>query len=450
MRILASARVMSRAEAREVARCLKEAGHEVVFAGGAVRDELLQREGGDIDIATSATPDEVCALFAHTLRVGAAFGVVKVIREGGQFDVATFRQDVGIGDGRHPAAVAPATLEEDVLRRDFTINGLVQDPFTGAIIDHVGGRDDLSARLIRAIGDPAQRFEEDGLRLLRGVRFAATLGFDIEEQTRTALSTCRERLRAISGERVRSELQRMLVGPWRRRAVELLDESGLLEVILPEALPMKGCEQPPEFHPEGDVWIHTLLALDGLPDDTTFELALAMLLHDIGKPPTFVRAPDRIRFDGHVELGAEMAEAICGRLRMSRSATRRVHALVRDHIIFKDVPSMRASRLRRLMAEEHFEELMLLYRADCGACHGLLTALPAIEAMQERLAEEALIPAPLLTGRDLIERGVESGPRVGALLREAADLQLEGNLEGREAALHWLDERLSSGGTPGA
>lgn len=441
---------MSRVEAREVARRLADAGHQVVFAGGAVRDRLLERSGGDVDVATSATPDEVCALFERTVRVGEAFGVVKVLCDEGEYDVATFRQDVGIGDGRRPAAVGPATLEEDVERRDFTINGLVEDPFTGEVLDLVGGRADLGARCVRAIGDPARRFAEDGLRLLRGVRFAAVLGFEIETATLAAMVAGRERLAAISGERVRLELEKMLVGPWRRRAVELLDETRLLEVILPELLPMKGCEQPPEFHPEGDVWVHTLLALQHLPDETSFELALGMLLHDVGKPPTFVRAADRIRFDGHVERGAEMAETICGRLRLSRTSTRTVVALVRDHLIFKDVPRMRPARLRRLMAEEHFEELLVLYRADCLACHGLLTALPAIEAMRERLAEEALIPPPLLTGADVLALGVAPGPEVGVLLREAADRQLEGDLADRDAALAWLASRVSSEGRPGA
>lgn len=439
---------MSRREARRIARRLRDAGHEVVFAGGAVRDRLLARRGGDVDIATSASPAEIEAMFPRTILVGAAFGVVKVIWEGQTYDVATFRRDVGSADGRHPESIEPATLEIDVQRRDFTINGLVEDPWTGEITDLVAGRADLEAGLVRAIGDPAQRFQEDGLRLLRGVRFAARFDFQIEEGTRRAMRTEAGRLESISGERVREELGRMLIDPNRRRALELLDDTGLLEVVLPEVVAMHGVEQPPEFHPEGDVWVHTCLALDNLPRRPSFELALGMLLHDVGKPPTFREAEDRIRFDGHVELGAEMAEGICARLRLSRASTERIVALVRDHLLFKDVPQMRPARLRRLLAEPHFDELLVLYKADCMACHGLLTALPAIRAMRRKLSREALIPPPLLRGEDVIALGVPSGPVVGGLLREAADLQLEGQLAERDAALAWLEERVRSEGTP--
>jgi poly(A) polymerase len=439
---------VSRREARRIARRLRDAGHEVVFAGGAVRDRLLARRGGDVDIATSASPAEIEAMFPRTILVGAAFGVVKVIWEGQTYDVATFRRDVGSADGRHPESIEPATLEIDVQRRDFTINGLVEDPWTGEITDLVAGRADLEAGLVRAIGDPAQRFQEDGLRLLRGVRFAARFDFQIEEGTRRAMRTEAGRLESISGERVREELGRMLIDPNRRRALELLDDTGLLEVVLPEVVAMHGVEQPPEFHPEGDVWVHTCLALDNLPRRPSFELALGMLLHDVGKPPTFREAEDRIRFDGHVELGAEMAEGICARLRLSRASTERIVALVRDHLLFKDVPQMRPARLRRLLAEPHFDELLVLYKADCMACHGLLTALPAIRAMRRKLSREALIPPPLLRGEDVIALGVPSGPVVGGLLREAADLQLEGQLAERDAALAWLEERVRSEGTP--
>jgi len=439
---------VSRREARRIARRLRDAGHEVVFAGGAVRDRLLARRGGDVDIATSASPAEIEAMFPRTILVGAAFGVVKVIWEGQTYDVATFRRDVGSADGRHPESIEPATLEIDVQRRDFTINGLVEDPWTGEITDLVAGRADLEAGLVRAIGDPAQRFQEDGLRLLRGVRFAARFDFQIEEGTRRAMRTEAGRLESISGERVREELGRMLIDPNRRRALELLDDTGLLEVVLPEVVAMHGVEQPPEFHPEGDVWVHTCLALDNLPRRPSFELALGILLHDVGKPPTFREAEDRIRFDGHVELGAEMAEGICARLRLSRASTERIVALVRDHLLFKDVPQMRPARLRRLLAEPHFDELLVLYKADCMACHGLLTALPAIRAMRRKLSREALIPPPLLRGEDVIALGVPSGPVVGGLLREAADLQLEGQLAERDAALAWLEERVRSEGTP--
>jgi poly(A) polymerase len=435
---------VSRREALALARVLRRAGHRAVFAGGAVRDRLLGLRGGDVDIATSATPVEVQALFPRTVLVGEAFGVVKVLHGRGQYDVATFRRDLGIGDGRHPAAIRPSSLEEDVQRRDFTINGLVEDPFRGELIDLVGGRDDLRAGIVRAIGEPELRFREDALRLLRGVRFAARFGFRIEPGTLAAMRAQASRLRLVSGERVRDELSRMLVHPARRRALELLDEAGLLPPILPELPPMRGCEQPPDFHPEGDVWVHTLLALDKLPPRPSFELALGMLLHDVGKPPTFVRAADRIRFDGHVELGADMARAVCGRLRMSNASTERVVALVRDHLLFKDVPSMRPARLRRLLAEPHWPELLALYKADVAACHGQYSALPAIAAMKRRLQREALVPPPLLRGEDVLALGVAPGPRVGELLREAADRQLDGELADRDAALVWLRGRVAA------
>lgn len=438
---------MTRREARAIALRLRDAGHRVVFAGGAVRDRLLGVRGGDVDIATSASPEQVQELFPRTILVGAAFGVVKVVRGRRVFDVATFRRDIGVADGRHPLSVEPATMEADVERRDFTINGLVEDPWTGEILDLVGGRADLQAGVVRAIGEPAERFREDALRLLRGVRFAARFGFSIEPATLEGMRRQATELARISGERVREELEHMLTAPSRRRALELLDEAALLEPILPEIRAMHGVDQPPDFHPEGDVWIHTCLILEKLPRRVSFELGLGALLHDVGKPPTFRRAADRIRFDGHVELGAEMAEAICGRLRMSRASTERVVALVSDHLVFKDVPAMRPGRLRRLMAAPHFDELLVLYRADCAACHGMLTALPAIRGMRRRLRQEALIPPPLLTGRDVMEQGVGEGPQVGALLRESADLQLEGRLNDRAEALAWLAQRVSSEGT---
>jgi putative nucleotidyltransferase with HDIG domain len=442
---------MSRNEARPVAERLRDAGYQVVFAGGAVRDRLLGRCEGDVDIATSATPGQVMALFEKTIPVGESFGVIKVVHRGEVYDVATFRTDVGGADGRHPESVQAATLEDDVLRRDFTINGLVEDPFTGEVFDWVGGQADLAAGVVRAIGDPAERFEEDSLRLLRGVRFASCLGFELEPETASAMRAGAEGLRRIALERVREELFKMLASGGRRRAVELLDETALLPLVLPEISAMHGVEQPPEYHPEGDVWIHTLLALEGLgPEPVSPELALGTLLHDVGKPPTFRVGEDRIRFDGHVDLGAEMADAICERLRLSRDSRRHVVALVKDHLQFMNVPNMRSSTLRRFMAQDHFEDLMLLYRADCGASHGQLSALPTIDAMRAQLAEEALVPPPLVQGSDILAMGVAPGPRVGELLRAVEDRQLEGDLVDREAALIWLRESLTEERGPGS
>jgi len=431
-----------------VARGLSEAGFQAVFVGGAVRDGLLgipETVETEFDIATSASPQEVQAIFPQTVAVGASFGVVKVIQPEGTYDVATFRSDVGVGDGRHPASVKPATLEEDVQRRDFTINGLVEDPVSGKVLDLVDGKKDLEARVIRTIGDPSLRFQEDGLRLLRAIRFAARFDFSIEEKTAQAIRSEASRLDLVSAERICDEMRRMLMDSSRCSAIELLDGHGLLDRVLPEVVAMKGVEQPPEFHPEGDVWVHTLLALEKLPRSSTFELALATLLHDVGKPPTFVRAEDRIRFHGHVELGATMSEAICRRLRMAKKATDRVVALVRDHLLFKDVPAMRPGRLRRMLASSHYEELELLYIADCEASHGVMSALPRIREIQEQVAKEDLIPEPLLTGKDLLKSGVAPGPEIGDILREVLDLQMEGTLKNREEALAWLKNRLSGG-----
>ncbi|GJM20193.1 MAG: CCA tRNA nucleotidyltransferase [Planctomycetota bacterium] len=431
--------------AQRVAQVLIDAGHEVVIAGGWVRDRQLGRPMGDIDLASSASPEQVVALFPRCVEVGAAFGVIKVLEGDDIFDVARFRRDEGVADGRHPERVLPATLQDDVQRRDFTINGLVQDPFTHEIRDMVGGLDDLRARQVRAIGDPSERFREDALRLLRGVRFAVTLDFEIEAVTWSAMCEAASSLATLSGERVRDELRKMLLAPKRRRALELLDRSGMLEVILPEVAAMHGVEQPPEFHPEGDVWIHTLLVVEALPESVSFELALGAVLHDVGKPPTFVRAPDRIRFDGHVELGAEMSEAIAKRLRLSRAETRRVVALVRDHLLFMNVNEMRPSRLRRLLAEDHFDELLTLYQADCAGCHGDTAALPRIRAMQQELAEQAALPEALLNGGDVLAAGVAPGARVGQLLRAAYDLQLEGEFTDKSSALAWLQAQLTQG-----
>jgi poly(A) polymerase len=436
---------MSRREARQVARRLRDAGHRVVYAGGAVRDKLLGVRGGDVDIATSARPAEVEALFPRTVAVGAAFGVVKVLVGDSSYDVATFRRDLGASDGRHPDAIEPSTLEEDVTRRDFSINGLVEDPWSGEILDLVGGRNDLRDGLVRAIGDPALRFREDALRLLRGVRFAARFGFRIEAATHAAMRAGAQGLARISGERVRDELGRMLVHFSRRRAVELLDETGLLEVILPEIAALHGVEQPPEFHPEGDVWIHTLLALDGLPTRPSFELALGMLLHDVGKPPTF-QVRDRIRFDGHDAVGADMVNDIARRLRLANRDRERIRELTAQHMRFRNAPDMRTSTLKRFLRQDHFPELLELHRIDCAASHGQLDLYDFCRDQLVRLEvageQDALRPAPLVTGNDLIEAGYTPGPLFGQILRWVEDEQLEGRLGDREEALravadHW-------------
>ena len=403
--------------ARRIALVLRDAGHEVVFAGGAVRDRLLGRPGHDVDIATSALPEQVMVLFPRTVPVGEAFGVVKVVQDGQAYDVATFRQDVGIGDGRHPAAVEAATLEEDVRRRDFTVNGLVEDPFSGEVIDHVGGLADLEARRLRAIGEPALRFREDALRLLRGVRFASVLELDIEPTTLAAMQAEAARLELISPERVRHELERMLPPRTRRRAVELMQGTGLLTWVLPEVAALQTDEDA-----GGDAWRRTLRTLDALGDgEISFESGLAALL---------LAAP----------LGEDAEVAgLCERLRLSRVSCRRVVALVDDQRErWGDVAEMRASTLRRFMDQEHFDGSLQLYCAACTAAQRSPSALPVIDAMRRRVGDGPLVPAPLLSGNELVELGVPPGPRLGELLARIADLQLEGELVDPDAARAWV------------
>lgn len=431
-----------RAAATWIARRLQEAGHTAYFAGGCVRDALLGKEPHDFDIATSARPAEVQALFPHTQAVGVHFGVILVMEHGRAFEVATFRSDHEYLDGRRPETVTFSTPEEDAARRDFTINGMFHDPVAGRTIDFVGGRADLEARLIRAIGDPAARFREDKLRLLRAVRFAARLGHDIEPATWDALRAHAGDIRAVSAERIREELMKILGHPERLRGFDLLDASGLLREILPEVEALKGCEQPPQFHPEGDVFVHTRAMLGLLPPGAPATLALAVLCHDIGKPPTFRyhADEDRIRFSGHDRVGAEMTERLMERLRFSRADTDRVVEAVRQHMVFKDVQNMRTAKLKRFMAREGFEDEVELHRVDCLSSHGALDNLEFLEAKAREFASEPLIPPPLVTGRDLIALGWKPGPHFGRVLDAVQTAQLEGTLTTKEEALAWIEK----------
>lgn len=431
----------------EVAVRLLDAGHLALFAGGCVRDIRLGREPKDFDIATAATPEQVQALFPKTRAVGAHFGVVLVRSRGLDVEVATFRRDGPYEDGRRPTHVVYSSPAEDAARRDFTINGLFLDPRSGRVIDHVGGDRDLVAGLVRAIGDPSQRFAEDYLRLLRALRFAATLGFQIEPATWRALRGMAPRIEAISPERVRDELSRMLTIPGRRRAVESLVDSGLAAVVLPELPPLRGCEQPPQFHPEGDVFVHTMIMLDLLPDDAPLELAWATLLHDIGKPATQTVDDDgRIRFNGHDALGADMARAILTRLRYPNKVIDAVVTMVARHMQFMHVRQMRTSRLKRFMAEPTFEQECELHRVDCTSSHGKLDNLEYVRQRRREFESEPLVPPPLLRGHDLIALGQRPGPGFKQLLEEAQNLQLEGRLTNRQQALEWLRRQLSGPG----
>lgn len=425
--------------ARRLVETLRAGGHEALLAGGCVRDLQLGREPKDYDIATSATPQQVAALFPRTVGVGAQFGVMMVIEPDGEYEVATFRTDGEYKDGRRPEGVTFASAEEDAKRRDFTINGLFLDPVTNEVIDHVDGRADLIARRIRAIGDPAKRFEEDRLRVLRGVRFAAALDFEIEPATWDAIREYAPRIHDVSPERIREELSRILTHPSRLRGFDLLDASGLLREILPEVEATKGCEQPPEFHPEGDVFVHTRIMLGMLAPDASLPLALGVLFHDIGKPPTFQRDPTgRIRFNGHEYVSAELTRGIMQRLKFPNAAIDATEAIVRNHMAFKDVQQMRIAKLKRFLARETIDDELELHRVDCASSHGMLDNLEFLLAKREEFANEPLIPPPLVTGHDLIKLGWKPGPRFKVVLDAVETRQLEGSLQTREQALAWL------------
>ncbi len=456
---------------------LRAAGHEAFLAGGCVRDLLLGREPKDYDVATSATPDIVLSLFPRTFAVGAHFGVV-LVADGDEegyavTEVATYRSDGAYTDGRHPDAVRYTTsAEQDVRRRDFTINGLLLDPegaggfnprntsanttralapeeysdaslqsLRSAVIDHVNGLSDLEAGIIRAIGQPDDRFEEDHLRMLRAVRFAARFGFQIDPATAAAMRRLAPKTKAVSRERVRDELTRMLTEGHARRAFELLDETALLAEVLPEVARMKGVEQPPQFHPEGDVWTHTLLLLGQLEPGCSLPLAWGALLHDVGKPPTFRRA-DRIRFDGHVEVGVAMAADICRRFRFSNDETRQTLALVANHMRFADAQHMKASTLKRFFRLENFPQHLELHRMDCMAGSGNLDHWNFVRERYESMPEEAVRPTPLITGRELIAAGYIPGAAFKEMLRAVEDAQLDGAITTPAEALALLSQRF--------
>jgi poly(A) polymerase len=393
-------------------------------------------------------------IFRETYAVGAQFGVVLVPAPGGDIasdvagaesakahavEVATFRSDIGYSDGRHPDEVRfSADPREDVARRDFTINGMLLDPVNGDLLDFVGGRDDLRAGIIRTIGDPELRFGEDRLRMLRAVRFAARFEYTIEPGTFAAMQKLAAQIEVVSRERVRDELTRMLTEGHGRRAFLLLDESGLLQHVLPEISAMKGVQQPPEFHPEGDVFVHTLLLLENLPQPCPLTLAWGALLHDVGKPATFRLAPDRIRFDDHVEVGVKMAEEICGRLRFSNDDTAQILALVDNHMRFGHVSRMKESTLKKFMRMPAFDEHMALHRADCLASHRNLTTYEFLREKQQEIPPEKMRPSPLITGGDLIAEGHVPGPKFREILSAVEDAQLEGRLPSRDAALEFV------------
>ena len=447
--------------ARDIAEALRSAGYEAYLAGGCVRDLLLDLDPKDYDVATSATPDAVLALFPDkkALTVGAHFGVVLICEPNGtSTEVATFRHDGSYSDGRRPDMVQFSTsAREDVLRRDFTINGMLLDTHifdetddaTQATLDYVHGREDLAARIIRAIGDPLRRFTEDKLRMLRAVRFAARLGFTIEPATAAAIRQLASQITVVSPERIRDEFTLILTEGGARPGFELLDHLGLLPHILPEITKLHGVQQPPEYHPEGDVWIHTLLLLEKLPTGASPTLAWGALLHDVGKPATFRAADpanphDRIRFNGHVEVGVRIAEVILHRLHFSNEESEQILALVKNHMRFGDVLHMRESTLKRFLRLPHFDEHLALHRIDVLSSHADLSLYEFAKQKYEAAPIESLQPKPLLTGRELIAAGYQPGPRFKKMLEAAEDAQLEGLIATPDEALHLIHNRFGA------
>ncbi len=413
-----------------------------------MRDLLLGHVPADYDVTTDATPDQVQALFPGSIAVGAQFGVILVVEGENKVEVATFRSDLGYSDGRHPDEVRfSRTAEEDVQRRDFTINGLLMRPDSGEILDYVGGQADLKAGVVRAIGEPDRRFAEDKLRMMRAVRFAARFGYTIEPATLASIRRHAPDVLQVSGERLRDELTKLLTEGSARRGFELLDESGLLQVVLPEIARMKGIEQPPEYHPEGDVWVHTRMMLEGLPQGCPATLAWGVLLHDVGKPPTFASVAetgDRIRFNDHVDVGVRMGVEICRRLRFSNDETEQISALVANHMRFKDATEMRSATLKRFVRLPRFEEHLELHRLDCLSSHRHLDAYEFVRRFLADTPAQQVHPPRLVTGEDLKGMGFKPGPRFAEILRAVEDAQLDGHLASREDAMSFVRKKYST------
>jgi putative nucleotidyltransferase with HDIG domain len=440
--------VTPRELANSICDTLIRNGHQAFLVGGCVRDVLLGREPADYDVSTDATPDRVIALFPNSVPVGAQFGVIIVPVEKHKVEIATFRSDIGSADGRHPERVVfSASPEEDVQRRDFTINGLLMCHDTGEVLDFVNGQADLRAGILRAIGEPGLRFSEDKLRMLRAVRFSARFGFPIEPATFDAIRHQAHEIDQVSAERIREELTKLLTEGAASLAFELLDKTDLLRHVFPEVAAMQGVAQPPQYHPEGDVWVHTLLMLQGLPAGSAPTLAWGTLLHDVGKPPTFrpvSETGDRIRFDGHVDVGVRIAEAICRRLRFSNEDTHQILALIANHMRFIDVQRMKASTLKRFVRLPRFEEHLALHRLDCLSSHRRLDSYDFVRRVLEETPPEEIRPERLVTGDDLQALGYQPGPAFSEILRSVEDAQLEGQLKTKEDAVAFVSSNFGS------
>ena len=457
--------------AKKIVLQLREAGFQALFAGGCVRDMFLGREPNDFDVVTDARPDTVLKLFPGSIAVGKAFGVVRVgvklippvhnsssvAATDNYYDVATYRTDGIYCDGRHPQSVSFADEKTDSARRDFTINAMFFDPVEGEIRDHAGGREDIDKKIIRTVGDPDKRFQEDHLRMLRAVRFAATLNFEIESGTSAAIRRQAGFIGRVSSERIQQELTKILVEALEPgNALETLSSLGLLKEILPEAEAMRGQEQPPQFHPEGDVWTHTVLMLNAMnkqslrptarsarPAKRRAWLAYSVLLHDVGKPVTAVKAADRIRFNRHAACGAEMASAILQRLRLPSADIKAISYIIGNHMRFMDVRRMRKSTLRRLITAETFEDELILHRLDCAASHGDMQNYNFLDDFKKGFKAEPVLPPALISGDDIIAQGFSPGPLVGRLKKALYDAQLEGKFNNRDVALEWLKKEIN-------
>jgi poly(A) polymerase len=437
--------VAQKEKAIDIIKRLRQEGYESYLAGGCVRDMLLRKSPQDYDITTNAKPDDIARIFPKTIPVGAQFGVMLVIIEGQPFEVATFRYDGPYLDGRRPAQVRYGSLQEDIVRRDFTINGMVYDPIADRVIDKVGGQRDLENKLVRAIGSPRARFEEDRLRMLRAVRFAASLGFAVESETFRAICDLASRIGQISWERIGDEITRILTEGGAKAGFELLDQTGLLKILLPEIDALKGVDQSPDYHPEGDVFTHTLLTLGHL-DSPSETLAYGCLFHDVGKPLCIRREGERLTFYGHTEKGAEMAEQALKRLKRSRTTWERVSYLVRNHLRHTQAPKMRLSTLKRFLGEEGIEELLELTRIDALSANGDLQYYRFCQQKLAELKQEEIHPEPLLRGRDLIAMGFSPGPNFHDILKEIEEAQLAGELSSREQAIDWVYKHYGNRG----
>ena len=436
-----------RAIATTVVKKLRSRGFDAYFAGGCVRDDLLGITPSDFDVASSATPEEVISLFTKTVPVGAAFGVVLVIEEGVQVEVATFRTEGGYQDGRRPTHVQFATVEEDAARRDFTVNGLYSSPGSSEVLDFVGGRRDLKRRIIRTIGNADDRFSEDRLRMLRAIRFAVQLDFEIDPDTFEAIKRHADKILQVSWERIRDEWTKIITSSTPAKGLRLLDECGLLRLLFPEIEAMKGVEQPAQYHPEGDVFVHTMMLMDQL-SSPCFELAMGALFHDVAKPNTFERAADRIRFHGHDSIGAEMTEAICRRLVVPNEPMKLIRELVKQHLRFKDAFDMKKSTLKRFFSLPRFDLHLELHRIDCLASHGKLDAYHFCREKIREFESEPPPPLKLVTGEDLKQMGYAPGPRYASILTEVEDQVLEGSIADREQALAYIRKHFGEKNAP--